>query len=281
MIKEKKKNKFNIKEMSLYKTTDRFLNNYNYLKKSLGREPTLEEISDIDQLHYNGTEAVNEAISKTKINKNSTVLDIGSGIGGPARYIARKTKANIYAIEIQNELNQIAKKLTSSYKLNNSIKHIRGDVLKYAFKNVKFDNIVSWLALYHIPERTRLLKKLHFLLKDNGLFYAEDFYLKKNLDNSEKESLAKYFHANHLIDFNIYQRELINNNFEILEITDMSSNWTIFTKNRLNTYKNNYYNHLKVNSKITVNNVLGFYDLAYKLLSNKIIGGIRYIIKKK
>ena len=31
---------------------------------------------------------------------------------------------------------------------------------------------------------------------------------------------------------------------------------------------------LKVNSKITVNNVLGFYDLAYKLLSNKIIGGI-------
>ena len=62
MIKEKKKNKFNIKEMSLYKTTDRFLNNYNYLKKSLGREPTLEEISDIDQLHYNGTGAVNEAI---------------------------------------------------------------------------------------------------------------------------------------------------------------------------------------------------------------------------
>ena len=281
MIKEKKKNKFNIKEMSLYKTTDRFLNNYNYLKKSLGREPTLEEISDIDQLHYNGTGAVNEAISKTKINKNSTVLDIGSGIGGPARYIARKTKANIYAIEIQNELNQIAKKLTSSYKLNNSIKHIRGDVLIYDFKNVKFDNIVSWLALYHIPERKRLLKKLHFLLKDNGLFYAEDFYLKKNIDNSEKESLAKCFHANHLIDFNIYKRELINNNFEILEITDMSTNWTKFTKNRLNTYKNNYYNHLKVNSKITVNNVLGFYDLAFKLLSNNIIGGIRYIIKKK
>ena len=137
---------------------------------------------------------------------------------GPARYIARKTKANIYAIEIQNELNQIAKKLTSSYKLNNNIKHIRGDVLIYAFKNVKFDNIVSWLALYHI-ERKKLLKKLHFLLKDNGLFYAEDFYLKKNIDNSEKESLA-HFHANHLIDFNIYQRELINNNFEILEITD-------------------------------------------------------------
>ena len=84
-----------------------------------------------------------------------------------------------------------------------------------------------------------------------------------------------------MIDFNIYEKELINNNFEILDITDMSTNWTTFTKKRLNTYKNNYEKHLKINSKITVNNVLSFYDLAFKLLSNNIIGGIRYIIKKK
>ena len=58
---------FKIEEMNLYKTTDRFLNNYKHLKKSLKRAPTLEEISDIDQLHYNGIEAVNEAIIKTKI----------------------------------------------------------------------------------------------------------------------------------------------------------------------------------------------------------------------
>ena len=61
----KKSNMFKIEEMNLYKTTDRFLNNYKHLKKSLKREPTLEEISEIDQLHYNGIEAVNEAILKT------------------------------------------------------------------------------------------------------------------------------------------------------------------------------------------------------------------------
>ena len=149
MIKEKKINKFDIKEMRLYKTTDRFLNNYNYLKKSLGREPTLEEISDIDQLHYNGTKAVNEAILKTKINQSSIVLDIGSGIGGPARYIANKTRAKVYAIEIQSKLNQIAKKLTLQYKLNKSIKHIRGDVLTYEFKNLmNTRNKIEKLSIY-------------------------------------------------------------------------------------------------------------------------------------
>ena len=86
---------FKIEEMNLYKTTNRFLNNYKQLKKRLKRNPTLEEISDIDQLHYNGIEAVNEAILKTKIKENSIILDIGSGIGGPARYLANKTNSKI------------------------------------------------------------------------------------------------------------------------------------------------------------------------------------------
>lgn len=273
--------KFNIKEMSLYKTTDRFLNNYNFLKNSLKREPTLEEISDIDQLHYNGINAVNEAILKTKINESSFVLDIGSGIGGPARYIANKTKATIYALEIQNELNLIAKKLTLNYKLEKNINHIEGDILIHDFKNLKFNNIVSWLALYHIPKREKLLKNLYSLLEDNGFFYAEDFYLKKNINNSEKKKLAKYFHANHLTNFNTYKEELINNDFEIIEFNDVSENWTKFTENRLINYKKNIEKHTKINNKTTVKNVLSFYNLAFQLLSTEIVGGIKYIIKKK
>ena len=52
---------------------------------------------------------------KLKLIKNSTVLDIGSGIGGLQDILLEKLRAIVYAIEIQNELNQIAKKLT--YKL--------------------------------------------------------------------------------------------------------------------------------------------------------------------
>ena len=272
---------FKIKEMNLYKTTDRFLNNYNHLKRILKREPSIEEISQIDQLHYNGIEAVEEAIIKTKIKKNSLVLDIGSGIGGPARYIASKTNSILYAIEIQKELNDIAKKLTFTYKLNKFIHHIAADILTFNFKELKFDSIVSWLALYHIPNRKKLLKNLHKLLNVNGYIYVEDFYLKKKLISDEKINLSKKFHANHLVEFKYYQNELINNKFEIIEFTDMSKNWTKFTKNRLDKFKKNYDKYIQINNKITTDNVLSFYELAYELLSNEVIGGIRYVIKKK
>ena len=273
--------KFNIKDMKLYQTTDRFLNNYNNLKTKLKREPTLEELSEIDQLHYNGIKAVNEAITKTKITKSSMVLDIGSGIGGPARFIANKTKSKLYAIEIQHKLNQIAKNLTSNYMLNRNIKHIKADILTYDFKNIQFTNIVSWLSLYHIPNRINLLKKLSTLLHEGGFFYAEDFYLKKKLNRIEKNKLAKIFHANHLVSLSVYQKQFVDNNFEFIELKDMSKNWTVFTKNRLDNYKKNINNHMKVNNKVTVDNVLSFYNLAFKLLSENIIGGLKFIAKKK
>ena len=177
--------------MDLYKSTNRFIKNYNFLKDKLKRQPTIEELSDFDHLHYNGISTVEKAISKTNINAKSIVLDIGSGIGGPARYIASKTKAKIYAVEIQSELNNIGLALTNDYKLKKYIKHLKADILEYDFSEKYFDNIVSWLALYHIPERPKLLKKLYSLLKKDGYFYTEDFYLNSSIKEKDKKILTK------------------------------------------------------------------------------------------
>ena len=271
---------FKIEEMNLYKATDRFLNNYRHLKKSLKRDPTLEEISEIDQLHYNGIEAVNEAILKTKIKENSIVLDIGSGIGGPARYLANKTNSKIYAVELQKSLNDIGNELTLNYKLEKNVFHVNADILEYNFNKIKFNNIVSWLALYHIPKRAELLKILYNLLDDKGYMYVEDFYLKKNITNNEKKILAKNFHANHLVKLKTYKEELKSNKFNLLDCSDMSANWAKFTQNRLLNFKKNYVKHIQINNKDSADNILKFYSLAYDLLSRNIVGGIKYIIKK-
>ena len=50
--------KYNINEMNLYKTTNRFFKNFIELKKSLNRLPTILELFAIDHLHYNGADAV-------------------------------------------------------------------------------------------------------------------------------------------------------------------------------------------------------------------------------
>ena len=61
----------------------------------------------------------------------------------------------------------------------------------------------------------------------------------------------------------------------------MSTDWTKFTQDRLLNFKKNYVKHIQINNKNTADNILKFYSLAHDLLSKNIVGGIKYIIKKK
>ena len=86
--------KFNITDMNLYKSNNRFLKSFFVLKNELNGAG--EELSSIDHMHYNGINTVNFAIKSARLKANSCVLDIGSGVGGPARYISYKTRARVY-----------------------------------------------------------------------------------------------------------------------------------------------------------------------------------------
>ena len=272
--------KFNITDMNLYKSNNRFLKSFFVLKNELNRLPTIEELSSIDHMHYNGINTVNFAIKSARLKANSCVLDIGSGVGGPARYISYKTRARVYALEIQESLNEIGKYLTDEYNLNKKVKHIQKDILFYKSR-IKFDCAVSWLALYHIPNHDFLFNKISSLLKVNGIFFSEDFFLKGNLSDLQKINLSKNFYANYLVDYKKYLNDLKKNGFKIISHKNMTDNWTKFTKKRLESYKSN----MKKNSKLlgvnTCKKILKFYELAHELLAKNILGGIRFICKKK
>ncbi len=64
---------------------------------------TEEQIKKYDQDHFNGFKSTDKCINKLRFSKEDYVLDIGSGLGGPARYISFKTKCKVLGIEIQQE----------------------------------------------------------------------------------------------------------------------------------------------------------------------------------
>lgn len=79
-----------IKSMKLYNFIDRVYNELKEIGKEIEGDLSINELSSFDQLHYHGTESIDFAIEKLNISSNSKVLEIGSGIGGPSRYIAKK-----------------------------------------------------------------------------------------------------------------------------------------------------------------------------------------------
>jgi len=270
----------NIKSMKLYNNVDRIFNELREIGKSTSSSLLVEDLTKFDQLHYHGTDAIDIFIEKLEINEKTKILDVGSGMGGPARYIANKTGAEITAIELQSDQNNLAKDLTKKCGLSNKVNHICGDILDYDFKNQTFDVVVSWLTLYHIANHEILLKKLFDLLNPNGFFYTEDITSRINLSDADRKEIKKEIYGIHLPYFDKYISNLEQNGFKLIFSEDMSSSWTDFTKERIKKYNSEKERNIRVHGKEVYDNLNSFYNFVGQYFSNGKLGGIRVIAKK-
>ena len=270
----------NIKSMKLYNNVDRILNEIREMGKNDSQALKVDDLINFDQLHYCGIEAVDFCVNRLNIYSGMEILEIGSGLGGPARYIANKTKAKIYALELQYDQNKIASNLTKRCGLDEAIKHICGDILTYKWGEKKFNCIVSWLTLFHIYEHKNLLQKCFDLLSPNGYFYAEDLIGKQPFSDNELSELSIELYANYLPDFKTYEFELEKNGFEIIYYKDMTSEWANFTKDRKESYIKQRDRHVRVHGIDVFNSLNSFYIFIDKYFSNGKLGGIRVIAKK-
>ena len=97
-----------MKAMKLYDQVERIHNELALIEIGDAAPLTVEQLTPFDQYHYLGTEAVDEAIVALRLGPGMHVLDIGSGIGGPARYIAAASGAHVTALELQPDLDALA-----------------------------------------------------------------------------------------------------------------------------------------------------------------------------
>lgn len=269
-----------IKSMKLYNFIDRVYNELKELGKEIEGDLSINELSSFDQLHYHGTESIDFAIEKLGINSNSRVLEIGSGIGGPSRYIAKTTGAKVTALELQEDHHLVGIDLTKRCGLENNVEHLCGDFLNMKLPDEKYDAVLSWLALYHIPNRDDLLESCIKILKPNGYFFAEDFAFHNPFNNEEKSELSKDFFANYIVSYDDYASDLIKAGLKGIVSEDMTKSWSDFTKSRHKAYEDNIARHTRVHNEAVVENMLYFYNFAMRYLDGGKLGGIRIYAKK-
>ena len=273
-------NKSKIKSMKLYNNVSRIFNELKEVGKDKSKLLKVEDLIKFDQLHYCGTDAVDFAIINTKINSSKSILEIGSGIGGPARYIGYKTRASVTALELQEDQHKIAVDLTNKCKLLKFVNHIRGDILNYNWKNKKFNVVVSWLALYHIKDHSKLLKNCYKLIKENGYFFAEDLISIKKLSTKNLSELSIDLYAKYLPTYEMYLNDLEKKGFEIISHKNMTKKWAKFVRKRKLSYENNKNRNIRVHGEKTYKNINHFYKIVDKYFSAQKLGGIKVIAKK-
>lgn len=89
---------------------------------------TPEQLDAVDQFHAGGSEAVDRLLPGLGLAAGMTVLDVGSGLGGPARQIARVTGCAVVGVDITAEYVDAARALTEAAGLAGQVEFVHADL---------------------------------------------------------------------------------------------------------------------------------------------------------
>jgi cyclopropane fatty-acyl-phospholipid synthase-like methyltransferase len=262
-----------MKAMKLYDRVDRIHNELALVDIDDGAPLTVEQLAPFDNYHYFGTEAVDEAIAALGLKPGMRVLDIGSGIGGPARYIAATSGARVTALELQPDLDAVAADLTRRCGLEHLVEHRCGDILDGL--DDTYDAIVSFLCFLHIADRGRLLAACRAALAPGGGMYIEDYAARRAPTKEEAAELEVKVQCPVLPSPVDYEAQLRAAGFGDIRIDDVTSQWTNFTTSRLDAFRSSRDRNIDVHGREIVEGLDDFYATVARLFETGAIAGLK------
>lgn len=268
-----------IKSMRLYTHVDRVRREL--AEFGLGADAPLDPalLEPLDQLHYGGRAAVQRAVEPLSLDAASHVLEIGSGLGGPARHLAGSTGCRVTALELQPDLHEIARELTRRCGLHERVEHLCGDALTVALDAAPFDAIASWLTFLHVSARDILFARCRGWLGRGGALYIEDFHARRPLRASERETLAREVYCRDIPDARAYRFQLARAGFEVVEFDDLSEEWTAFVTRRDESFNADAERFVRIHGREAFDALAGFYRTMRELFAGGGLGGARIVAR--
>lgn len=129
---------------------------------------TPEDLAPIDEFHVRGRAATLELAQAVEIDSGKRVLDVGSGIGGTSRYLAREFGCRITGIDLTDEYCRVAAMLSLRTGLDRLVDYCRGDATNLPFSEFSFEVMWTEHVAVNIPDKIRFYQEMYRVLKPGG-----------------------------------------------------------------------------------------------------------------
>jgi SAM-dependent methyltransferase len=140
------------------------------MSKSLD-DLTVEDLAPVDHFHARGFPATVELADRLRIKAGQHVVDIGCGLGGPARYLAKRFQCKVSGIDITEPYVVAANKLTAVLRMEGQVTIEHGDGQRLPYADAFFDGAYTQHVTMNVAERWRFFAEAFRVLKP-GAFFA-------------------------------------------------------------------------------------------------------------
>ncbi|MCP5106262.1 MAG: class I SAM-dependent methyltransferase [bacterium] len=148
----------------------------------------VDETTEItDQNHVGGSEFLRELAEKVGVDSATRVLDVGSGLGGPARLLAHWYGCRVVGVEITPFRHGDAVELTRLVGLGDRVHLLCADFMTAELPREGFDLIISQSSFFHFRDRAAAVARCAGLLVGNGSLVLEDSCLRRQPRGADDE----------------------------------------------------------------------------------------------
>jgi sterol 24-C-methyltransferase len=121
------------------------------------------------------------------IKEAMKVLDVGCGVGGPAREIVRFTGANVVGLNNNDYQIERATRYAEREGFSHKLSFVKGDFMQMKFPDSSFDAVYAIEATVHAPDLEGVYKEIFRVLKPGGIFGVYEWLMTDAYDNDNPE----------------------------------------------------------------------------------------------
>ena len=138
---------------------------------------TSQQLGPLDQFHTRGLAATADLARLAGIEADMAVLDVGSGLGGPARFLSETYGCRVTGVDLSEPFVAAARYLTERTGQSERVSFETASALELPFDDGHFDVVLLQHVAMNIADRTRLYREIRRVLKSGGRFATFDVVL--------------------------------------------------------------------------------------------------------
>jgi sarcosine/dimethylglycine N-methyltransferase len=198
---------------------------------------TEEVLQNYDQDHFGGLDAVDVLAVKAGIDRSSHILDVCSGMGGPARYLASSIGCRVTGLDITQSRHESAIRLTELTGLQHLVDFRHGSALAMPFADASFDVVIGQEAFAHVPDKPRLIAECVRVVKPGGRIAFTDIMAGERLAPAAAARVQREMAFAGFETLEGYARLLEVQGCKVVEREDLTARWAEILVQRLAMYR--------------------------------------------
>ena len=129
-----------------------------------------DDLAGLDEFHAMGRPATIAQARLAAVEQGERVLDVGAGIGGPSRVLARYFGARVTALDGTERFCRLNRTLCERSGLAERVEVVSGDARELPFEDESFDLAWSQAVWQNIEDKAAVAAEIHRVLRPGGRF---------------------------------------------------------------------------------------------------------------